>query len=452
MFNLPFNSRNNKFFVSIYWNLFDSIVTQALLIIHNILLQKFIGTYFHGLFSITFSLFYLFIILLNFGLDYSLAPFIKEIVKDKQSLLHFIKYQIAPQIIFISIFSLIFSFIVIKYQNLLKIPFKDIINLNLIFTVALTFISESVKKTLRAFLQLVLMTKTTALVESIGMYFYIATIWTSYIVNINITLEYCWLILLIISIFQVLILSYNLYKYYSKLQNNSNYISNYKYQELIKARTFNWILQMSAQLFNSNFFVPFCSLYLDLHKASYIKIYWSIAQWINSIINKNINVSLAISFANFKDKYFNIFKYLSYLFYQILYSIIIVSLINVNKIKFFIMNNDMQNHYIYIMIFIIFIEPFFNFYEKLFILEKRSISFSIFTLIYITTALLISKYMLNYFSISIILASIIILRLFTIISMSITFLNQKKIYIDIKPHYKTIIFSLILALLYKFLY
>ena len=100
---------------------------------------------------------------------------------------------------------MIFSFIVIKYQNLLKIPFKDIINLNLIFTVALTFISESVKKTLRAFLQLVLMTKTTALVESIGMYFYIATIWTSYIVNINITLEYCWLILLIISIFQVLL-------------------------------------------------------------------------------------------------------------------------------------------------------------------------------------------------------------------------------------------------------
>lgn len=399
MYNFLSLIRRNSF-----WNFFDIIFTQAILILHNIFLKKIIGQYFHGALSIILSLFYLLTIILNLGLDQTLPLIIKE---NKN-----IKNILIKQSILITFLTLIIFFILIFLNkielidlNLINKDYSEKIDFFTLSIISIAFISENIRKTLRSFLQLILVSKVTALTETVGTYAVLFSIWSSYLLNININIRYCFILLLISSLIQNLILIYyfNKYNKYKSIDNKS----------FIKERFYNTLLQTSSQLFNSNFLIPICSLYLSLNTASNLRIYFSVIQFLSLIIVKNLSIYLNLNFLYNQKNFQHLFKIITEFFYKILAIIIIILLTNIKDIYTILFAN-------------FFIESIFILYEKIFILEKSSFLIfiiNIFNIALISLFLLINcKY--NYFQIYQIIIFMLSIRIFSIIILSLKYLKN----------------------------
>ncbi len=443
--NINIKHTQNIWFVkNIFWNLFDTIFTQLILIANNILLQKFIGQYFHGLLSTILAIFYFLTIVLNLGLDYTLPLFIKSYTQNKKDFINFIKIIILPQCILITSFSILAGFllILINRLNIIPINFSDNIDSITIVIISITFILESIRKTLRSFLQLVLASKITALTETISTYLYISILWISYLANINITIKYCFILLLSASIAQNALLIYAFYKYYLKvldinIDNKTPLNTNNRF---IKSRLYNMAAQLSSQALNCNFLLPICSLYFDLNKTSSLKIYFSIAQFASLIIIKNLSIILNTLFLHNPVNYKKLFKNIVEILYQIIYFILI----------FLIINNNININFNFIIFLIVLIEPFFIFYEKVFILEKSTIYIFILNLVSIFSSMfLIYNYKLNYFNLNDILMLIFLFRTFSIVILSLISLVKTKVRLNIKPNIKFIIFYFLISFLYR---
>lgn len=94
----------------LFWNLFDSMGTQGLLILYHILFRNFFGTELHGKVGCVLSAFYLTVIVLNLGLDNSLAPFLEYYTKSKHHFRMFLSRLIVPQFLFLSCCAIAFFF------------------------------------------------------------------------------------------------------------------------------------------------------------------------------------------------------------------------------------------------------------------------------------------------------------------------------------------------------
>lgn len=412
----PINILNHSedFFKNTLWSLLDTVAVQAILIIHNIFLQKLIGLNFHGLLSSILGVFYILIIIANFGLDYTLPFFINLYAKDKKNLIRFLKITASSQAALVLTLALLATFLLILFNK-----FEILDNITILI-ISATFILESLRKTLRTFLQLVLSSKITALTEATVTYIYIAILWICYLLNFNITIKYCFILLFLASLVQNILLAYAFYKYYLSIPDNThNSDSRLNYDldnKMLQTRAYNMLTQLSSQSFNSNFLIPIFSLYLSLDKVSNLKLCFSIVQFIGLIIIKNLSVFLNTLFLYKREYYEKLYQKISKLIYYILCFVML-----------FLIINSINTSFNFIIFLTVFIEPFLVFYEKIFILEKQSIYIAILNLISILSGIfLIYNYKQDYFDLYRLITYIFVIRIFNMIALSLICLKKNK--------------------------
>ena len=150
---------------SLFWNLFDSVGTQGLLILYHILFRALYGTTLHGKVGCSLSIFYLGIIILNLGLDYSLTAFLEYFTQSKRYFRTFLTALILPQLLFLIIcmYALYALFPLAQRVIPALSTFGNTVSPTLLVLMCCTFISESLKKTAKTFLQLTFYTPLTAL-------------------------------------------------------------------------------------------------------------------------------------------------------------------------------------------------------------------------------------------------------------------------------------------------
>ncbi|MBA2306545.1 hypothetical protein H0W26_00185 [Candidatus Dependentiae bacterium] len=128
----------------LYWNLFDSLTAQGLVVLFHILLRTFYGPQLHGAMGCLLSVFYIAIVLCNAGLDQSLAPFLEDFTKSRSTFNSFIYKVLLPQIPLISINALILYSVsrTLAPASLLPITLSP----TFYALIAISFVLESIRK------------------------------------------------------------------------------------------------------------------------------------------------------------------------------------------------------------------------------------------------------------------------------------------------------------------
>lgn len=436
---------------SLFWNLFDSVGTQGLLILYHLLFRNFFGAELHGRVGCTLSVFYLCIIILNAGLDYSLAPFLDYFTKSRRHFRSFVLWLILPQICFLSLCVLIFYAFFPFIQNLFSI-FKTFSPASalLLLSIGFTFLTESIKKTFKYLLQLSFYTPLTAIVEVVGMIIYMLIIFLSALHGIGVTLEYTWQALGIVSAAQLLILTAGVLRLYTSLGNKvaSDKLWHDLPTRIMKTRVFAWSNQCMQQLFSGNFLVPICALHFGLEQASLMKVITSISYWITLIAQKVFGVTGNALLAHVKTRSLETqrkaFEYISFLLTQALYFLVIFLIINGKKIALLqaAQTEGIRWSLLYFMLILSFFECFFIIYEKWYILEEKASIFFLFNLISFGALYTLYPYVRSTVAL---LMVIITIRLLTFFVLTLFSFYRWKIWPSLKPEARALALALFIS-------
>ncbi len=453
---IPFLADFNQ---SLFWNLFDSVGTQGLLILYHILFRNFFGAELHGKVGCTLSIFYLMIIVFNIGLDYSLAPFLEYFTRSKQSFIQFLKRSIFPQFCFLLVSTALFYIFSDHIQVLFPHSPGAYIELSKDLTRVLgcTFIIESLKKTAKYFLQLTFYTPLTSCVEVFGMLLYTTLIITSPYLGKPVTLTYTWQVLCMISFCQLLILAGGIYVFYKTLESPDAHSPTKPWPDkrIAKTRLFSWSNQCINQLFSGNFLVPICALHFGLEQASLMKVITSISYWITYIANKVFGVTGNALLAHTKSRTLatqrKAFDYISFLLTQALYGLVIFLSINGKKIALMQMAPTAQITWslLYFMLLLNFFESFFIVYEKWYILEEKAGIFFFFNLM--SFAVLYACYSSVSSSIAMLIL-IIAVRLATFFALTLFSFYRWNIWPSLLPDIRVLCAALLISLAFYFFF
>lgn len=357
-----------------FWNLFDTILTQGFLILHNVLIRNFFGSEFHGQFGSLLAFFYFLVAICNLGLNRSIAPHINTIINSKKNFRSFLIWHIVPHIFFL-LFCILFASGIIFYFKVLSFE-----NTILISIIALAFLFESIKKIGKSFLQLTLYTIITSLTEVIGIILYLIIVWAIYYIGFPFSLTLSWIVLFIISFFQMSVFIITIFSIYKNLKSNQTKQNNLTLNNssIIKTRFFGWSYQLCSEICNTNFLVPLCAIYFGQSQASFFKIISAISQWINLIIQKGFGISSVALLTNTKSILVTtqkkIFSLLSFILHHLIYLILIFILINGKKI---ILSQATQTNTLvtwiglYLMITLTITDAFSTVYQSWFIVQNK---------------------------------------------------------------------------------
>lgn len=288
----------------IVWTFIDSFGSQGLVIVYHFFFRTVAGAALHGIMGCLLSSVYLLIALTNLGLDKALAPFLETFNSSQKNFKQFLLTLIVPQIV------LILSCATFFYGSLhlLKesIPFIKVLSSHLTTSIivyfALTFIFESMRKTLRTFLQLSFYFELTTLVELLGIVSNLLAVYLLYIYN-NLTLLSSWQVLAYTSALQLLILSGGMLHLYSKLSHEQKSFPLYPLlTRFTKTRLFSWALQCLNQLYSGNFLVPICAVQFGIESASLMKIITSISYWITLLAKRVFGITSNALLAHVKSQ------------------------------------------------------------------------------------------------------------------------------------------------------
>lgn len=452
----------SSFNYSIYWNLLDSIGTQALLISHHILLRSFVGPDFHGLFSIYVSLFYLAIFLTNSSFDIALAPFYHYYSHCKNRFRFLLTRHAIPQFILILCVAALFIALPhFKLGDFFKPYTEKISTLPVWLSVIIiaTFIAETVKKPVKYFLQLAFYNSVTATVEFLGMLLYLVLFWSCYLLGYKITLELAFACLLIVAALQLIVLFIALAKYYMQLSDNHEQSVAYWWR-IEKNRFFIFGNQLSGQFFSGNVLVPVCAYAIGLEAASFVKIVTSVSQWLILISQKALGVSTMALLAQTKetkntDRH-HWFRYSNTIAHSVIIMAATFILINGQQlVNMYRPQSDASFSWpiLYFVILMCFIENFFVVYEKWFIIEEKTYILMITNLMSLGTIYACAQVIMTCYSavsFIVLLFILLALRLSTFIFLSIITYYVWNIKPTYAVHTKSIILGLILSLAWKY--
>ncbi|MBA3751702.1 hypothetical protein H0X06_02810 [Candidatus Dependentiae bacterium] len=412
----------------LYWNLFDSVSSQGLVILFHILLRSFYGTHLHGKMGCLLSVFYIGIVLCNGGLDQSLAPFLEEFTKNRPAFRSFFYTVLLPQIAIVSISAALFFlgyFFFFSSHESFFTRFPDI-SPPFFTLLCASFLLESLRKTCRTFLQLIFYNQLTALVETGNMIVFILLIVGFYVLQIPLSLLSLWIIFSALVALQLVILIGGILRFYSSLPADvTKQPAPKNALRMIKTRVFTWANQSVSQFFSGNILVPLCALRFGIEQASLMKVISTISQWVTLISHKTFGISSNALFAHLKSRSLetqqNAFSYLSSLLNQALYFLFIFLLINGKKITLLQIDPAATISWslLYFMILNSFLESLFVLYEKWYIFEEEAFYIFFFN---VTSFSLLYLFIISLHSPLSIALSILGLRTLTL--LSITFFSS----------------------------
>jgi hypothetical protein len=368
-------SYQDIFHKSLYWNALDSLGTQALFLIHYALIKSYTSASFYGYLATIFSLFYLAITILNFGLNSTLAPFFKEFTESKESFLYALRTYGVPQLIVTVCVSAVGSYLLYTYNY-------GSLDTTTYILLGATCITESLKKIIKSFLQYALYFHKASVVEFMGTFLYICTIWTLWFSGFYIlTYTSLWLMLLCVSTIQLSLYTSYTYLFYTQLKSLP-YSHQHNTHSFLTNRASSCVNQLSSQLFTSNVLVPLCTFYLGADYAGVFHLSSHIARLISLVAQKICGISALSFFAHTKNAPLaqkkSTFNMINGHMFSLVYGLIIFMSINGYRLSSLYTHTGHIVSYttyyasFYFLIVISFLESFFMVYEKWYIAEEKA--------------------------------------------------------------------------------
>lgn len=443
-----------QYLFGVLWTFIDSVGSQTLVIVYHFFLRTYAGQEIHGVIGCLFSLLYLSTAITNFGLDKSLAPFLEMFSNSKKTFTLFLLIlAIQMFLIFgISVFFFLAAPILKDYLSLLQ-SLQSYLSPSLLFTLLVTFFFESLRKTLRTFLQLSFYFKETAFIELFGICANVLSVFVLFFYE-SLTIESVLNAHAVLCIAQTVLLSLVIHRFYKTLKDIPAPENTNLAMRMVKTRLYAWMLHCMSQLYSGNFLVPVCVMKFGISSASLLKIMTSISHWI-ALISRNVfgttsNAVLAHLKSRSSATQKDAFHYLSFVANQALYCLIIFLLINGKKI----LVSQVTSHdpiswsLLYFMLFINFFEGFFVLYEKWYILEEDALFYVLLNALSLGALYLIVSSLITAPSI---LAAILSIRIVTFFALLIMSFFRWSIWPPLRPHPLPVVSTLLLSGIYYLL-
>ena len=315
--------------------------------------------------------------------------------------------------------------------------------------VSLGFVSESIRRTCKYFLQLMFYTRLTAFTDLIGMAtnlsLLVAAAFSGYL-----SITYCWAVITGISLIQLFVFILAFARIYKTLPSDA-ITQRVDLPRMYKTRLSVWALHCLNQLFSGNFLVPVCAQRFGIEQASLLKVLTSISYWITLITQKVFGISSNALLAHLKshsaETQRNAFSYLSFYFNQALYALLIFLSINGKKLALMQVTSGafVTWSLLYLLLILSFFESFFVLYEKWYIFEEQAHYYLLMNAISFGLLYALLPQILSPVSI---LLTVIILRSITLLAITIVSFYRWNIWPSYAPDVRTVAGALILSVLF----
>lgn len=295
---MPMNTApiNTLFSRIMFYTSVESILYQAILCSHQIMLFRVADAHLYGQASALFSGIFLLVLYLNAGLDISLAPLFAQAVQSKNNF----KQIIFRQLLGIAYIPVALTGIYLLASRLLPDALSGTNSAGVIILCALLVIVESAKKTVRTLLHLGLLQKTVALVEIATLCAYVSGVWVYIMSGRPLSLYIIFVPMLISSTGALCIYIATLYKFYSELSDTPT--SDICWKSIGCMRLKNWAYQIVHSLYSSNFLVLSIALHYGLELAALLKVMSFCVYSINYSVQHIFGIASNVLLAHVKDR------------------------------------------------------------------------------------------------------------------------------------------------------
>ena len=365
---------HKNFIKALVWNSSTAFVYKIALLSHQILLYSIIPHALYGLQSSLFAMIYTIIALTNFGFEEMLLPFFSTFSQSKQQFLqiwsHFMWHIITMACIAI-IFYMTFMYGTGEFLHNARMY----CNKNIIFMIVMIFFVESLKKSLVAMMQLAFLNKHIAYAEIIMLITYIATVWTIFSIQGQLTLQAILMPMLITSSLELCYLSYHFLKFYKNLPEHIN-ASHISLHIIFKQRMYNYINQIAKMIYSPNCMTIFFAYLLGFQQAATIKLFTNIITLCYTCISKSIGVTTGATFSAMNHMPLpaiqSFFKNVTQRYFQLLYILSCVILVIVGYSYYFSIITGIMAVHILLFFTISFLEHISITYEQLFMTQHAA--------------------------------------------------------------------------------
>lgn len=342
----------------------ETFIYQTLLVIHQIMLYRYVDISFYGIISAVFSTIYLSTIHINLGLDMSIAPLFSTY---KNSYIYF--KQITEQIIANIVFGLCASIVMHHIGN--HSPF---LTQSQFVMCCMLAISETTKKSLKSILHLLLAHRDIMIIEVTGLCIYIVSVWTLLLYSCNgepsVTIIFA--PLLVTSCSTVLVYSHIYIKHIALL---ATYTQTHVpiTSDMLILRIQHYVYQAIRSLYSPNLLVSLIA-FNDIKLAAMLKIISVGLHAINTIIRYIFGITSSVLFSHTRNNIQQaraIFMILHRSLYKVLACIGMILL--AHHYLFF---SHLSYHHatiIYLFLLLALSEDLTITYEHFFIIEKQAL-------------------------------------------------------------------------------
>lgn len=362
-------SLNKRLSTSMRWNVLESVLYHAMLLIHQIALLQMVSRATYGLIGATFSLIYFLITMCNLGFDLTFSSFFSQVSASKHSIKRYFITQYLPSF-FILFMALGILFIFFMYNPVAGISGP------VLLLIGVTILSESIKKSAKIVLQLLFHNRFHALIETTLMVLYCILIWAPWLVGIPITLFSVVWPLLATSLIGLAFFGYKVIEWYQRAPCNiqrEDHNSPITSTRVAKTRLYAFANQLSTLFFTTNFQVPLFAFTHGFEYAALFKFVSTLIYTITHIIDKVFGSASSAILSQVKHGTLSIkqhyFQLISWRTQQLVFVILFCSIFNYR----FIIGNISESSILAVCFFYLLINLIDHCavtYERLFIVEE----------------------------------------------------------------------------------
>ena len=361
---------------SLRWNAIESIIYYSIFVAHQFLLRSTMDSLSYGAISSLFAMLYLTIIIVNFGFDFSIAPFFNVFKKNQNNFKQFLVKQLLVQLFIYATTGLLAFFVL--YKGLIPIKKMPVLAWQLSLIISLLILTEALKKSFRIIMQLAFSSHITATIELFYIVSYVTIVWSSFLLTGTMSFYTVFIPMLVLSTSSMCMLGWAVYRYYKTLPKQNEQPYNLSWNQLLKNRVSNYGYQLSKTFLTSNFLIPFFAITYGLSIAAVLELVTATTQFFSVIIQKIFGISGQAIFAQAKHQTIELkkkmFNTATQKLYPLLYAMVFFAIIAYKPLMAFKIPTVSQNEYAIALLFflVLFSENFVLMYEKWFIIEEKT--------------------------------------------------------------------------------
>lgn len=284
----------SKFQREFKWSLLGSILYESVKTIHCFLLLYFLDPVVFGKVGSIFSSVYLAIRIADFGMTYSLTPFLQDSIRSRKNFYHFlVRMTLLPHsipLVAVAVGTTLW------YRAHFSPPYT--------FILPIMIVLETVRSFIRMLLHNLFKSRITVIIELIIFFSYIGFIWFAFLVlGRPLTLNLVFLPHLADSALCMIAFAGLLYRFYCSLPIGDELAEHsISWWRLFSTRFFNYLLRINRNMFTSNFLTPFFALVYNLETAGIFYFASSIANALYAIVRTMVTFAGGGLLANLKQE------------------------------------------------------------------------------------------------------------------------------------------------------